>query len=693
MNSGRRNWLAIGLPIATWAATAMAVPDGVSESDYFAELPVVLSVSRLAQPLDEAPGAVTVIDREMIRLSGARHVTELLRFVPGFQISDSFDALAPLVSYHGGFNGFPNQMQVLIDGRSVYASYAIGSVAPGLQSIDLDDIERIEVLRGSNSAAYGARAFLGVVNIITRDPIETHGAKIIKRNGESRINDEFARVGWGNDNAHFRLSAGERQDSALIGSAGGDKVSNVNLRGDFIVSARDEINLRAGSSDQDQRAGLVGAAENAPREREAALSFVQADWHHSFAADSDLQVSFSHGEERYKDNFVLVAPGVCSLANTLLGHPEYCFNGIRIDSGGRASNDNIGVQHTFRFGDFSRLVWGIELRSESVQAAQPYGTDTTFTTQFRRVFGNVELRPTPSVLANIGGMIESSSLSGTAFAPRVMLNWHFVPDHTLRIGASKAYRPPSTYEDKVNTYYVGTPFATPTLVTPVITQTISSGNLRPESLTASEIGYLGEFRRIGLSVDVRAFYESLGNYIGRQDAIVPPLALPKYSLSKTADSYGNLAGFPIRGIEGQLNYRPWNGTRILFNHSSIRIDSSNPSISTAAPRESDGLTLFQQLPAGMDLSIMHMQASSAPWISSDNANVRGPAWRRLDMRISKSLKVGATNGELAAVVQNMGSPYYDYRTSMKVNTTTGAVTIGSPAQFERRAFLTLSLEM
>jgi hypothetical protein len=90
---------------------------------------------------------------------------------------------------------------------------------------------------------------------------------------------------------------------------------------------------------------------------------------------------------------------------------------------------------------------------------------------------------------------------------------------------------------------------------------------------------------------------------------------------------------------------------------------------------------------------MHMQASSPPWISSDNANVRGPAWRRLDIRLGKSVKLGATKGEFAVIVQNMGSPYYDYRTSMKVNATTGAVTIGSPAQFERRAFLTFSLEM
>jgi iron complex outermembrane receptor protein len=683
MNSGRRKWLVIGLPFAAWAATASAVPDGVSENDYFSELPVVLSVSRLAQPLDEAPGAVTVIDREMIRLSGARHVTELLRFVPGFQVSDSFDSMAPLASYHGGFNSFPNQMQVLIDGRSAYSTYAIGSVAPGLQSIDLDDIERIEVLRGSNSAAYGARAFLGVVNIITRDPMATPGVKISKRNGENGIDDAFARVGWGDDKAHFRLSAGERRDSALTGSAGGDKVSNLNLRADFMLSGGDEIELRAGASEQDQIGGTASAPRNPPREREESLSFVQADWRHSFTANSDLRISFSHGEERYVDRFTYFASGACSLANV-----NACFNGQAVDSGGRASTDNLDFQHTLRFSDSARVVWGIELRTENASAEQMYGTDTRFTTQFRRLYGNAELRPMQSVVVNVGGMLENSSLSGSTFAPRLMANWHFLPDQTLRLGSSKAYRPPATYEEKAHTYFVGTPFLGN--IRPVTTTVVSSGNLRPESLAATEIGYLGEFRQIGLSVDVRAFYESLGDYIGRQQVMVPATT-PDIGFTLPAVGYANISGFQIRGAEGQLNYRPWAGTRFIYNHASIRIDSPYPSIVTSAPRESDGLTLFQKLPGGVDLSVMHQQASSAPWVSAINPNKRGPNWRRLDLRIGKAFQVGATKGEIACVVQNIGPAYNDYPTALKVAGLTSADAPGQ--QFERRAFLTFSLEM
>ncbi|HEX5698552.1 MAG TPA: Plug domain-containing protein, partial [Rhodoferax sp.] len=130
---------------------------GVSEDDFLQDMPIVLSVSRMPQRLDETPGAVTILDRDFIRSSGARDLPDLLRLVPGFQSSMSFEADAPQASYHGVFGNYSGRIQVLLDGRSVYSSYFAGSVAPGLMSVALEDIERIEVLRGANSVAYGAR--------------------------------------------------------------------------------------------------------------------------------------------------------------------------------------------------------------------------------------------------------------------------------------------------------------------------------------------------------------------------------------------------------------------------------------------------------------------------------------------------------------------------------------------------------
>ena len=101
--------------VSPWVAAEQTGPVAVSERDFMNDIPVVLSVSRLAQPVDEAPGAVTILDRHFIRISGARDITDLLRLVPGFQTTTSFETDAPMASYHGRNDDWANRIQVLVD--------------------------------------------------------------------------------------------------------------------------------------------------------------------------------------------------------------------------------------------------------------------------------------------------------------------------------------------------------------------------------------------------------------------------------------------------------------------------------------------------------------------------------------------------------------------------------------------------
>ena len=118
----------------------------------------------------------------MIRASGARNIHELFRLVPGFQMG-MHTGNTPLVTYHGLADEAPRRMLVQVDGRSVYSPYFIAGVEWNQIGVDIDDIERIEVFRGSNSATYGSNAFLGVANIVTRAPAETLGTRVSIANG------------------------------------------------------------------------------------------------------------------------------------------------------------------------------------------------------------------------------------------------------------------------------------------------------------------------------------------------------------------------------------------------------------------------------------------------------------------------------------------------------------------------------
>ena len=136
-------WSLASIGVAGTVSTEANAPV-VTEMDFLGDMPVVLSVSRLAQRLDETPGAVTILDRQFIRFSGARDVADLLRLVPGFQTTTSFETDAPMATYHGRTDDWANRIQVLVDGRSVYAGHLQGSAGLGWQTLALDDIERIE---------------------------------------------------------------------------------------------------------------------------------------------------------------------------------------------------------------------------------------------------------------------------------------------------------------------------------------------------------------------------------------------------------------------------------------------------------------------------------------------------------------------------------------------------------------------
>lgn len=132
-----------------------------SEAYHFQDFPVVVTASRLSQPLSEAPSAMTVIDIEMITASGFCTVPDLMRLVAGMYV-DFTDANRPVVSLYGSSDEYAHRMQILIDGRSVYFS-PFGGVSWAELLLMIEDIERIEVVRGPSSASPGTNSFVALV--------------------------------------------------------------------------------------------------------------------------------------------------------------------------------------------------------------------------------------------------------------------------------------------------------------------------------------------------------------------------------------------------------------------------------------------------------------------------------------------------------------------------------------------------
>src|SRR5262245_45025025 len=138
----------------------------------------VYSPARKPQPLWDTAAAISIITPEDIRRSGATNIPDLLRMVPGVVVQE-VDSNTWDISVRG-FNGsiFANKLLVLIDGRAVYTSL-FGGVWWDSQDLVLEDVERIEIIRGPGGTIWGANAVNGVINITTKRAQETQGTLLV----------------------------------------------------------------------------------------------------------------------------------------------------------------------------------------------------------------------------------------------------------------------------------------------------------------------------------------------------------------------------------------------------------------------------------------------------------------------------------------------------------------------------------
>ncbi len=656
----------------------------LSEQDYYDELPTVLTVSRLAQPLNETPGAVTVINRETIRRSGARELVDVLRLVPGYLVG-GFNGANPSASYHAPLDDYGIRNLVLIDGRPVYSAYYFGGTSRGMMGVLLEDIERIEVLRGSNSAAYGANALFGVINIITRNAADTQGTEVSVTGGNGGIKDNTVRHGWGNDSASFRLSTGRRSDTGY-GNSHDDKImSQLNFRGDLRPTRDQEVMIAAGAAQLAAGDGFAGKAGNAERTVGWNNFFLQGQWKRQVSETEEIKVSASFNQEDLQDGF------------TYAPDP-----GVVVSSSGRGRRLNLEFQHQLMLTPQVRAVWGAGYKYEDAMSRPLYNTDNAVAIHEERLFGNVEWRFHPQWLLNAGGFAGHHSQTGQYFSPRLMANFLVTPDHVLRLGATESTRSPTLFElasdarlyPKAAANLLAAGELIPSLIATANQLNpaqpypyrlfFSSGQVSSEKLWVQELGYFGNFRALKLTLDARVYVETLHDLISKEfdtvpGYVVPPLPGPLGIYSGTpipTQVFLNTPGFKTRGLEYQLRWKPLDKTEIWINQSLQRTIWDDDADRPYAPTHATAIAWFQRLPYDFDLSVIHQSTGSMSWGKQAEAL---PRQRRLDLRLAKLFRVGRTRAEAAITVQALNGSMPAYQA-------------GTSHIFERRAFGTLRIE-
>lgn len=650
--------LALMLPVAYRAQAA---------DPFFDEVPLVLTASRLEQSALDAPAAVTVIDREMIEASGFTELHDLLRLVPGFLVANWPDG-SPTVVNHGLGDAHDRRIKVMIDGRTVN-SVLWGDTRWQDLPIRVDDLDRVEVVRGPNGAAYGVNAFQGVINLITRPPATEDGVTLIGRVGRNGFFDTGVRINNPVGTAvDWRLTASRR--AALnfeshfepgMGYHSREHIARnvVNFNASTWLGPQDELRLQLGASDGVNRRGTPGKESFPPHNESDRSLYLHMGWVRALDVDSEFSMQYYHQQERVRAGFPV--PMVDAATGTRLMVPT--------DTDRDARRDDLEVQFNDRLSDNLRMMIGAGVRQESVESLRYFNrTDPVRATHWQ-MFGSLTWNPIERLSIDAGGTWEKHQYSGTLFSPRLAALYAISPEQSLRAAVGTSYRAPSMMESE--SFEV---IRMDGMVKSIMYRAMNP--VEPERVRYVDLGYVAHARELGLRFDARVFRESYSRYLDDNSCINPPNlgTFPTHAVctgvpdnfvpfrpEQKSFIFSNLDAFVMNGAEFSIDWRHRGWGRVILSQAFIDIDPRgrvfDGDIQKSAPSAMTSLLLIKNLPNRWRASLGYYHNQEMYWL---NGGDRVPARDRFDVRISRGFGHKSQENEIALQVHSVGGRYPEF---------------------------------
>jgi len=501
MGAGRillAGFLAVCLTATTEAQSSRSVPDVTAMSMEDLMNMQVTSVSKRTQKVADAAAAIFVITQDDIRRSGANSIPEALRLVPGLQVARIDQNKWAIGSR--GFNGrFDNKLLVLIDGRSVYTPLFSG-VYWNVQDVMLEDVDRIEVIRGPGATLWGANAVNGVINVITKKAKSTQSAVVTAGAGtEERAAGGVRYGGKVGDNSYFRAYTKyfnwgpSAYPSGMTAHDGWDALRG-GFRADWTPAGANSFTLQGDIYRSRFNETLTVASLSAPysntfpNDGKYSGGNILGRWNHTSEGSSiSLQM--------YYDNTTITD-------HSLFGDHQNIFD--------------IDFQHGFHAGDSQQFVWGLGYRSIRDK------NDPSFTVSLdpNRVTLNqfsAFLQDEISLVDNrlqitLGSKFERNKFTGIEIEPNARLLWNLTPNQSIWTAVSRAVRTPALTEEGLRLNSAVIPPGTPSNPAPLpaVVAVFGSHQFNSEDLLAYEVGYRAQVTS-NLTFDLATFYNNYTN--------------------------------------------------------------------------------------------------------------------------------------------------------------------------------------
>jgi len=624
--------LALCFAVSMVSVKAQVVDQLFSEQDYLREIPQVFSTSRLPQHPQDTSGANTSIDRSYIKASGARNLSELFVGIPGMQVSLNAGG-RPVVAYHGFSGQVSQRMQVFVDGRSLYAPYMFGGVDWSSVTVPLDEIDRIEIHRGSNSAAYGANAFLGVIQIYTREAVQASGLSFQIQKGNNNISDRSFRWGRSSEDLQWRAVVNQKGDHGLSNRIDSYRKDSLDYRADFQKSSTESVMFLAGTNQGKFGIGIQNSIADPIRDETNSTSFAHLKFKKLEDDGQEWSLSASWTHDRGSDAYRI---------------PIISGAELNILKNRQANRYSVEYQHYNSLSNTLRASWGGEYHRDQVQSFELFATEAPQKNAAWRMFYNQEWKPFDHWTFNAGGLLEEDRFSPQQFAPRFSVNWKPSTDHVLKVGYSSAFRTPSLFEQKSNwrirdelgqTLYI---------------KYLSRGGLVPEHVKAADLVYQGQWRPINLALDVRLFREELKRLISGE---LYTLHTQDKSNALAYDLRNN-ASATQQGVEYQISVKPFAGSTLAFSEYRARTLSAKPSIQLSVPQSSNSVVWMHQTESGFSFYSSYFKTKSMTWLGEDTS---ADDQKILALSLQKRFKLEQASINTSLTLRRSLGQFYEYR--------------------------------
>jgi len=569
----------------------------------------VTSVSKKEEKLANASAAIYVITQDDIRRSGHQRIPELLRMVPGLQVA-RIDANKWAISSRG-FNGnFANKLLVLIDGRSVYTPVFSG-VFWDIQDALLEDVERIEVIRGPGATMWGANAVNGVINIITKSAKDTQGGLIMGGGGSEELAFGGARYGGKlRNDIHYRVYGKYYNHDDFVDAMGNDaadewQMGQGGMRIDWDISPEDLFTAQS-----DLYAGESGAT--IPFTQTVSPPFVEL-------VDDVEQVFGGNLLTRWTRRFSETSEAA------LQAYYSYDDRKVKVVDM-KIHTLDLDFQHYLRLAERHTLTWGLGYRL--VLDDFDNHRDVVFDPEKRDIhlissFLQYEMAIVPERLRfTLGTKLEYNQFTGIEVQPSTRLQWTPHPRHAVWGAISRAVRTPNRAEEDIQFNLQGGPGT--------VGRAYGNSDFRSEELWAFEAGYrLRPWDR--LTLDAASFYNIYDSLLSFEFAGTPFLEGSTVVVPLEYDNqlYGETYGVEIAG-----NFQVNDWCRLSASYTFLRMQLHRQKSSTSTLESAEGQSPHHQvnarstfnLPGNVELDFLLYYVDDLP-----AGNI--PSYVRFDVRL------------------------------------------------------------